>query len=441
MSDGQPRGGGDQDAVRHDQVSAVHQAEQQQQTPPPSPGGPQEQAASGPVGEHSLFVGDLDQSVSDAALTSCFRSRYSSVRSAKVICDPASGRSKGFGFVRFGSLAERDEALATMTGTPVGPTERAIRVSLAQPRRSQVPGQVHGGGGGYDAMAMAVYGGGPGAARYGPIPGPIPGSPQSYRQGAAPVDGGEDPHNTTVFVGGLDPAVSEQQLRAVFSRFGELVYVKIPPGKNCGFVQYVLRPCAERALVEGHGLVLGRQAVRLSWGRSNQARAGYAAAAAATSAGYGMAMGGYGGPAFMVPGAGYEIPYGMMLPPGAFYGYPGAGYGGPMYDHPYAAQLAAQYAHIAQQQSAHAAAAAAASQPGGTSPTPAGASPPGSSAGAMYGAGPTDGGMAQHFQGAPSYSSDAAGSVAEATTALRAMLLGPDADRGEGRGAGGDGLR
>jgi hypothetical protein len=435
MGDGQPRGGGERDAVRHDQVCAKGpQAEQHQA---PSPGGPVEQAACGHGGEHSLFVGDLDQSVGDAALTTCFRSRYPSVRSAKVICDPASGRSKGFGFVRFGSLAERDEALATMTGTPVGPSERAIRVSLAQPRR-QVPGQNHGGIGGYEAMAM--YGGGPVPARYaaGPIPIPIPGSPPSYRQGAAPVDGGEDPHNTTVFVGGLDPVVSEQQLRAVFSRYGELVYVKIPPGKNCGFVQYVLRPCAELALVEGHGLVLGRQAVRLSWGRSNQARAGYAAAAAATSAGYGLAMGGYGGPAFMVPGAGYEIPY-MMLPPGAFYGYPGASYGEAMYNHPYAAQLAAQYAHMAQQQSA--AHAAAASQSDATSPTPAGASPPGSSAGSIYGAGSAEGGMATHHQGGmPSYSSDAAGSVAEATTALRAMLLGPDANRGEGRGADGDGL-
>jgi RNA recognition motif-containing protein len=44
-----------------------------------------------------------------------------------------------------------------------------------------------------------------------------------------------------VFVGALDPSVSEEQLRAVFAPFGELVYVKIPLGKNCGFVQFVSR--------------------------------------------------------------------------------------------------------------------------------------------------------------------------------------------------------
>ena len=367
-------------------------------------------------------MGDLAADVGDAALTDCFRRRYPSVRSGKVICDPVSGRSKGFGFVRFASLAERDAALDTMTGTPVGASERAIRVSLAQPRR----------GGGYGEVMAMAYGGPP--PRYAPAP--PPGSPTAHRQGAAAVDGSEDPHNTTVFVGGLDPGVSEGQLRAAFSRFGDLVYVKIPPGKNCGFVQYVHRPCAELALVEGHGMVLGRQAVRLSWGRSNQARAGYAAAAA--SAGYGLAVGGYG--AFMVPGAGYDIPYGMLLPPGAFYGYPPGGYGGPMYEHPYAAQLAAmQYAHMAQQSAGQG---AAASPPGGASPTPPGASPPGSSAGGMYGGGPQEGGMMPpQFQAGAAPYPDAAGSVAEATTALRAMLLGQGADRGESQGADGDAAR
>jgi RNA recognition motif-containing protein len=44
-----------------------------------------------------------------------------------------------------------------------------------------------------------------------------------------------------IFVGGLDPTVTDDDLRQVFSQFGDLVYVKIPLGKGCGFVQFTHR--------------------------------------------------------------------------------------------------------------------------------------------------------------------------------------------------------
>nr|DAD20511.1 TPA_asm: hypothetical protein HUJ06_021974 [Nelumbo nucifera] len=44
-----------------------------------------------------------------------------------------------------------------------------------------------------------------------------------------------------IFVGGLDSNVTDEHLRQVFSQFGELVHVKIPVGKRCGFVQFANR--------------------------------------------------------------------------------------------------------------------------------------------------------------------------------------------------------
>jgi RNA recognition motif-containing protein len=44
-----------------------------------------------------------------------------------------------------------------------------------------------------------------------------------------------------VFVGGLDPNVSEDDLRQTFSQYGEISSVKIPVGKQCGFVQFLQR--------------------------------------------------------------------------------------------------------------------------------------------------------------------------------------------------------
>jgi hypothetical protein len=45
-------------------------------------------------------------------------------------------------------------------------------------------------------------------------------------------------HYLQVFVGGLDPSVTDDLLKQTFSPYGELLYVKIPVGKRCGFVQY-----------------------------------------------------------------------------------------------------------------------------------------------------------------------------------------------------------
>lgn len=78
----------------------------------------------------------------------------------------------------------------------------------------------------------------------------------------------DDPNNTTIFVGGLDSSVTDDNLRQVFGQYGDLVHVKIPVGKRCGFVQFAKRACAEEALLMLNGAQLGGQSIRLSWGRS-----------------------------------------------------------------------------------------------------------------------------------------------------------------------------
>lgn len=52
----------------------------------------------------------------------------------QVITDPVTGRSKGYGFVRFGNEAERDRALSDMMGHFIA--SRPIRVSLATAKKN-----------------------------------------------------------------------------------------------------------------------------------------------------------------------------------------------------------------------------------------------------------------------------------------------------------------
>ena len=103
------------------------------------------------------------------------------------------GRSKGFGFVRFGLEAERDRSLNEMNGVFVG--SRAIRVSLATARRPGGP-PGGGGGGGYPQGGGGAYGGGGGGG----------GGGGSY-SGPATSMNPDDPSNTTLFVGGISPMV------------------------------------------------------------------------------------------------------------------------------------------------------------------------------------------------------------------------------------------
>nr|GEX61608.1 polyadenylate-binding protein RBP45C [Tanacetum cinerariifolium] len=71
-----------------------------------------------------------------------------------------------------------------------------------------------------------------------------------------------------VFVGSLDPNVTDDHLKQVFSQYGQLVHVKIHVGKRCGFVQFAERSCGEEALQSLQGTQLGGQIVRLSCGRN-----------------------------------------------------------------------------------------------------------------------------------------------------------------------------
>jgi len=90
-----------------------------------------------------LYVGNLDYSVSGGDLQQLF-SQFGTVRSADVIMDRASGRSKGFGFVEFENNSEADAAINALNGREFG--GRALTVNEARPREERYGGSRGGGG-------------------------------------------------------------------------------------------------------------------------------------------------------------------------------------------------------------------------------------------------------------------------------------------------------
>ena len=78
----------------------------------------------------------------------------------------------------------------------------------------------------------------------------------------------EDASITTLYVGGIDQRVTEDDLRDAFYSHGELKSVRCVHAKNCAFVTYVERKGAETAAEALHGtLVVNGLKLRLMWGK------------------------------------------------------------------------------------------------------------------------------------------------------------------------------
>ena len=69
--------------------------------------------------EYSIYVCDLDPSVNEDTLTNFFKEKYNSVISSKIVVDPSTKISKGYGFVKFSDQKESQKALQEMNGASI----------------------------------------------------------------------------------------------------------------------------------------------------------------------------------------------------------------------------------------------------------------------------------------------------------------------------------
>ncbi|KAI4101272.1 MAG: hypothetical protein L6R37_005014 [Teloschistes peruensis] len=105
-----------------------------------------------------LFIGGLAWHTDDSALRAKFE-EFGQVEEAIVVKDRDTGRSRGFGFVRFSQEQQADEAAAQMNNIEFD--GRTIRVDKASERGSG------GGGGGGGFGGRGGYSGGGGRGGYG----------------------------------------------------------------------------------------------------------------------------------------------------------------------------------------------------------------------------------------------------------------------------------
>ncbi|WP_374670634.1 RNA recognition motif domain-containing protein [Acidovorax temperans] len=102
---------------------------------------------------NKLYIGNLSYSVRDDDLHQQF-SPFGQVRSAKVMMERDTGRSKGFGFVEMSSGSEAEAAIQAMHGKNMG--GRDLTVNIARPMEARPP-RSGGYGGGYSDSRRNSY--------------------------------------------------------------------------------------------------------------------------------------------------------------------------------------------------------------------------------------------------------------------------------------------
>jgi RNA recognition motif-containing protein len=217
-----------------------------------------------PPVDFPIFVGDLAHDVNDHMLMRAFYPRYPSVTSAKVVMDKSTNKSRGYGFVRFSNLHDQMLALNEMNGAWI--STRQIRCGEAHNSSSGSARQLAAGDSGEPKTVGAedeVHA--------------VVGAPTSedpaYITHATIIkpedrDAQMDPANTTLFVGGLDPHVTEVVLCTTFAVFGTITYCRVPPGRACGFIQFDSRQAAEHAMQTMNNTFLMGGKIRVNWGKA-----------------------------------------------------------------------------------------------------------------------------------------------------------------------------
>jgi len=172
---------------------------------------------------YHIFVGDLSPEIDDQALHNAFLP-FGSISDARVMRDPNTNRSRGYGFVAFRRKEDAERAMSEMNGEWLG--GRPIRCNWAN-QKSKLPDT-----GDYISVSNQT-----------------------------------SQLNTTVYIGNLAPETSEAILRTIFQDYGTIEEIKMQTDKGFGFVRYTQHDSAARAIVAINGRMICSKAVRCSWGK------------------------------------------------------------------------------------------------------------------------------------------------------------------------------
>ncbi|KAK3698682.1 hypothetical protein RRG08_046184 [Elysia crispata] len=178
-----------------------------------------------------VFVGDLSADIEQHQLREAF-SAYGEMSDCKIIRDPATMKSKGYGFVSFVNKQDAEQAINHMNNQWLG--SRPIRTNWA----TRKP------------------------------PAPV------VKENAKPLVYDEvfnqsSPTNCTVYCGGVNNGLTEELMRKTFSQYGTIQEVRVFKDKGYAFIRFSTKESATQAICGVHGTSIAEQPVKCSWGKES----------------------------------------------------------------------------------------------------------------------------------------------------------------------------
>ncbi|KAK3589719.1 hypothetical protein CHS0354_021041 [Potamilus streckersoni] len=180
---------------------------------------------------YHVFVGDLSPDIETHLLRDAFKV-FGEISDCKIIRDPQTLKSKGYGFVSFVNKVDAENAMNNMNGQWLG--SRPIRTNWATRKPPAPPTR--------ENIKQLSY-------------------DEVYNQAS--------PTNCTVYCGGLSSGLAEELMRKIFGSYGNIKEVRVFKDKGYAFIRFDSKESAANAIVGVNGTTVNDQTVKCSWGKES----------------------------------------------------------------------------------------------------------------------------------------------------------------------------
>ncbi|XP_050420484.1 nucleolysin TIAR-like isoform X2 [Adelges cooleyi] len=180
---------------------------------------------------HHIFVGDLSPEIETQTLREAF-TPFGEISDCRVVRDPQTLKSKGYGFVSFLKKAEAESAINAMNGQWLG--SRSIRTNWATRKPPTLKS---------DSNTKPLT------------------FDEVYNQSS--------PTNCTVYCGGLTSGLTDELVQKTFAPFGNIQEIRVFKDKGYAFVRFATKESATHAIVAVHNTDINGQPVKCSWGKES----------------------------------------------------------------------------------------------------------------------------------------------------------------------------